>query len=55
MGFCLLLKNGKNIGKNISKNLNDEYCEKHLDHPKQSARDKLQTASKKQLKSGRGI
>ena len=37
---------GKSISKNISKNLGSKYCQKLLDHAKQSATDALKTASK---------
>ena len=32
---------GKNIPKTISKNLSSKYCQKHLDHAKQSGIDAL--------------
>ena len=39
MDFRLLLRYGENIGENISKNLSGKYCQKILDHVKQSATD----------------
>ena len=45
--FLSFAKNmGKKIGKTISKNLGSKYCQKLLDHAKQSATDALKTASK---------
>ena len=47
-GFLPFAKNmGKNIGKNISESLNSKYCQKLLDHAKQSATDALKTSSKR--------
>ena len=44
-GFLSFAKNmGRNIGKNISKYC--KYCQKLLDHAKQSPTDALKTASK---------
>ena len=43
-GFLSSAKSmGKNIGKNISKNLTGKYCQKILDHAKQSATDASKT------------
>ena len=47
-GFLLLSKNNiseKNISEKISKHLSGKYCQKLLDHAKQSATDVLTTAS----------
>ena len=38
---------GENIGENISKKLRGKYCQKLLDHAKQSATDTLKTTSKR--------
>ena len=38
---------GKNIVKDIRKNISGKYCQKRLDHAKQSAIDGLKTTSKK--------
>ena len=47
-GFLSFAKSaGKNIGKNITKNLSDKYCQKLLDHAKQSGADTLKASSKK--------
>ena len=47
-GFLSFPRNmGKNAGKNISKNLSSWYCQKILDHAKQSAIDPLKTCSKR--------
>ena len=40
----------KDIGRNISKSLSGEYCQRPLDHAKESATDALKTASKDQFK-----
>ena len=37
---------GKNVDKNISKNLGGKYCQKILNHAKQSVTEALKTASK---------
>ena len=37
----------KKAGKNISKKLSSRYCQKILDHTKQSAIDVLKTCSKR--------
>ena len=39
----------KTIGKNVSKILSGKYCQRLLDHAKQSARDALKTASKREI------
>ena len=46
-GFLSFARNmGKNFSKSISKNVSRKYCQKRLDHTKQSATDALKTASK---------
>ena len=37
----------RNVGKNLSKNLSGSYCQKCIDHAKQSATDTLKTALKR--------
>ena len=46
-GFLSFAKNiGKNIGKNISQNLSGKYCQKLIDHAKESATGEFKKASK---------
>ena len=40
---------GENIGKNKRKILNGQYCQKILDHAKQSATDAFKSASKRAI------
>ena len=52
-GFLFLSKNNvseKNIIEKISKHLSGKYCQKFLDHAKQSATYVLTTASQNQFK-----
>ena len=47
-GFLSFPRNmNKKAGKNISKKLSSRYCQKILDHTKQSAIDVLKTCSKR--------
>ena len=41
----------KSIGKNTSKKLSGKYCQKPLDHAKQSASDALKTSSKRVIQN----
>ena len=47
-GFLSFAKNmGKNIGKNIKKTFSSKYTQKVLDHSKKSAKNSLETTSKR--------
>ena len=49
-GFLSFAKNmARNIGKNIIKNVRSKYSQKSINQPKQSARDALETASKRSI------
>ena len=55
-GFLSFAKNmGKNISKNISESLISKYCQKLLDHAKQSATDAFKTFSKRAIQKNNGI